>query len=103
MRGGPLRAPLRLVINLLPVCLPMLVGSGAYTNAGVSAPLIAGLPPLAGLSSAHAHGERAGYPGRPTGLRDRGTQGGNDVMGPRTTRPPSSAHRTPHAPTNTTP
>src|SRR5260370_32357382 len=64
MRGGPLRAPLRLVINLLPVCLPMLVGRAAYTNAGVSAPLIAGLPPLASLSSAHAHGERAGYPGR---------------------------------------
>ncbi len=43
MRGGPLRAPLRLLVYLLVVCLPMLVGSAAYASPSVSAPRIAAL------------------------------------------------------------
>ncbi len=53
MRGGPLRAPLRLVMYLLLVCLPLLVGSAAYANAGVSARPVAALPRIAG-PMAHA-------------------------------------------------
>jgi beta-lactamase class A len=48
MTGGPLRAPLRLVMYLSLACLPMLVSSAAYANAGVSAPPIALLPRIAG-------------------------------------------------------
>ena len=44
MRGGPLRAPLRMVMYLSLVCLPMLVGSAAYANASV------GVVPIAALS-----------------------------------------------------
>src|SRR5713101_8594427 len=43
MRGGPVRAPLRLLMYLLVVCLPMLVGSAAYASPSISAPRIAAL------------------------------------------------------------
>src|SRR5438309_4839324 len=36
MRGGSLRAPVRLVLYLLVVCLPMLVGSAAYASASTT-------------------------------------------------------------------
>jgi beta-lactamase class A len=48
MRGGPLRAPLRLGMYLSLVCLPMLVGSAAYAAAGVSPARIASLSRLPG-------------------------------------------------------
>ena len=48
MRGGLLRAPLRLVLDLVLVCLPMLVGSAAYANASVSVVPIAARSRLPG-------------------------------------------------------
>ena len=48
MRGGPLRAPLRLVVYLSLVCLPMLVGSAAYATGSVSPGSIAALSRLPG-------------------------------------------------------
>ncbi len=48
MRGGPLRAPLRLVIYLSLVCLPMLVGSAAYANASANPARAAALSRLPG-------------------------------------------------------
>src|SRR6267143_5152735 len=48
MRGGPLRAPLRLVMYLWLVCLPMLVGSAAFADTSPSAPPIAALNRIPG-------------------------------------------------------
>lgn len=48
MRGGPFRAPLRLVMYLSLVCLPMLVGTAAYANASASPGRIAALSRLPG-------------------------------------------------------
>ena len=48
MRGGPLPTPLRLVVYVVMVCLPLLVGSAAYANASVSVAPIAALGRLAG-------------------------------------------------------
>ncbi len=42
MRGGPVRAPLRLLMYLLVVC-PMLVGSAVYASPSITAPRIAAL------------------------------------------------------------